>query len=77
MIVRWLGPTTWPAVSCTCDFRVGGRWSATLESTAGQGTYHQFGVYLEIVPEERLVFTFKWATAMRMAPRSTRRSPSS
>jgi uncharacterized protein YndB with AHSA1/START domain len=61
MIVRWLGPVTWPAVSYTSDFRVGGDWSATLQSTAGEGSYRQFGVYLEIVPEERLVFTFKWA----------------
>ncbi|MDB5724504.1 MAG: Activator of Hsp90 ATPase 1 family protein [Novosphingobium sp.] len=61
MIVRWLGPVTWPAISHTSDFRVGGRWSATLQSVAGEGTYTQFGVYLEIVPEERLVFTFKWA----------------
>jgi uncharacterized protein YndB with AHSA1/START domain len=61
MIVRWLGPVTWPAISHTSDFRVGGRWSATLESTTGEGTYQQFGVYMEIVPEERLVFSFKWA----------------
>ena len=61
MIVRWLGPVTWPAISHTSDFRVGGRWSATLQSVAGAGAYHQYGVYLEIVPEERLVFTFKWA----------------
>lgn len=61
MIVRWLGPVTWPAISHTSDFRIGGRWSATLQSTTGQGTYEQSGVYLEIVPEERLVFTFKWA----------------
>jgi uncharacterized protein YndB with AHSA1/START domain len=61
MIVRWMGPVTWPAISHTSDFKVGGRWSATLESTAGEGSYHQFGTYLEIVPEERLVFTFKWA----------------
>lgn len=61
MIVRWLGPVTWPAVSHSSDFRVGGRWNATLQSTAGEGTYHQSGVYLEIVPEERLVFTFAWA----------------
>jgi uncharacterized protein YndB with AHSA1/START domain len=61
MIVRWLGPITWPAIGHTSDFRVGGRWSATLESVAGEGTYHQYGVYIEIVPEERLVFTFKWA----------------
>jgi uncharacterized protein YndB with AHSA1/START domain len=61
MVVRWLGPVTWPAISHTADLRVGGRWSATLESTAGEGIYHQYGIYIEIVPEERLVFTFKWA----------------
>ena len=61
MIVRWLGPVTWPAINYTSDFKVGGSWSATLESRAGEGTYRQYGIYLEIVPEERLVFTFRWA----------------
>ena len=61
MIVRWLGPVSWPAISCTSDFKVGGHWTATLQSVSGEGTYTQFGVYLEIVPQERLVFTFKWA----------------
>jgi len=60
MIVRWLGPVQWPAISHVSDFRVGGRWSATLQSIEGKGTYDQSGIYLEIVPQERLVFTFKW-----------------
>ncbi|WP_156681037.1 SRPBCC family protein [Sphingomonas profundi] len=60
MIVRWLGPVEWPAVSATSDLRVGGRWSATLESADGSRSLRQHGVYLEIVPEERLIFTFRW-----------------
>ena len=59
MLVRWLGPVDWPAISATCDLRVGGRWSATLRSGSGE-QLRQHGIYLEIVPEERLVFTFKW-----------------
>jgi uncharacterized protein YndB with AHSA1/START domain len=59
MLVRWLGPVDWPAISASCDLRVGGRWSATLQSASGK-QLHQHGVYLEVVPEERLVFTFKW-----------------
>lgn len=60
MLVRWLGPVEWPAVSASCDLKVGGRWSATLQSPDGKQMLRQHGVYLEIVPEERLVFTFKW-----------------
>ena len=41
VMVLWLGPVEWPAVSASQDL-----W--------------QGGVYREIVPEERLVFTFKW-----------------
>jgi uncharacterized protein YndB with AHSA1/START domain len=60
MMVRWLGPVEWPAISATADLKIGGRWSATLQSENGQELLRQYGVYLEIVPEKRLVFTFKW-----------------
>ncbi|HYD29061.1 SRPBCC domain-containing protein [Brevundimonas sp.] len=60
VMVLWLGPVEWPAVSASQDLRVGGEWRACLRSPATGQDLWQGGVYREIVPEERLVFTFKW-----------------
>ena len=59
-MVLWLGPVEWPAVSVTCDFRVGGEWRACLRSPETGQDLWQGGVYREIVEPERIVFTFKW-----------------
>ena len=59
MLVRWLGPDEWPAISASQEFVVGGRWAAVLQEHSGR-TLEQAGEYREIVPLERLVFTFKW-----------------
>ena len=59
-MVLWLGPVEWPAVSVAQDLRVGGAWRACLRSPDTGQDLWQGGVYREIVPPERLVFTFKW-----------------
>ncbi|SFS46156.1 SRPBCC family protein [Brevundimonas viscosa] len=59
-VVLWLGPVEWPAVSVSQDLRVGGAWRACLRSPETGQDLWQGGVYREIVPPERLVFTFKW-----------------
>jgi uncharacterized protein YndB with AHSA1/START domain len=59
-MVLWLGPVEWPAVSVSQDLRVGGAWRACLRSPDTGQDLWQGGVYREIVPPERLVFTFKW-----------------
>ena len=60
MTVRWLGPVEWPAARVAQDLRVGGEWSALLKSADGDETLWQGGVYREVAPPERLVFTFAW-----------------
>lgn len=60
MALRWLGPVEWPAVRVEQDLRVGGAWSALLKSGGGEETLWQGGVYREVDPPERLVFTFQW-----------------
>jgi uncharacterized protein YndB with AHSA1/START domain len=42
------------------DFRVGGKWRACLKSASDDRVLWQGGVFHEIVPPERLVFSFKW-----------------
>ena len=59
-MVLWLGPVEWPAVHVSQDLRVGGEWRACLRSPDTGQDLWQGGVYREIVPPERLVFTFKW-----------------
>jgi uncharacterized protein YndB with AHSA1/START domain len=58
-VVRWLGPKGFTAPSCEMDLRPGGAWRACIRSP--EGTEHRMqGVYREVAPPERLVFTFAW-----------------
>jgi uncharacterized protein YndB with AHSA1/START domain len=59
-IVRWLGPSDWPAVEVTADVRVGGAWRACLRSRNDDRLLWQSGRYLIIEPPGRLEFTFAW-----------------
>ncbi|MCF1740986.1 SRPBCC domain-containing protein [Paradevosia shaoguanensis] len=58
--VRWWGPKGFTCPSAKLDFRVGGHWEAAILSPDWPPD-SMAGVYREIVPNERLVFTFKWA----------------
>jgi len=53
---RWWGPPCVQMISCSVDFRVGGKYR--FESRDEQGMIHPFtGEYLEIDAPERMVFT--------------------
>jgi uncharacterized protein YndB with AHSA1/START domain len=54
--MRWYGPKGLTTPTCEIDFRVGGRHLFGMRSPDGQG-YWSTGVYREIVPLERFVFT--------------------
>ena len=41
------------------DLRPGGAWSAVITSPEGK-SYGMAGIYREIAPPDRLVFTFAW-----------------
>jgi uncharacterized protein YndB with AHSA1/START domain len=56
---RWWGPKGFTSVACTMDVRVGGTWRRVMR--APDGVEHRArGIYREIVPPERLVFTYAW-----------------
>ena len=57
--MRWWGPKGFTATSCTMDVRPGGAWRTCMRSPEGVDYWSQ-GVYREITPPERLVFTFAW-----------------
>jgi len=58
-MIRWWGPKDFTCTALEMDFRVGGRWRACIRS-AQRGASWMGGVYREIEPERRLVFTFAW-----------------
>ena len=61
-IARWWGPRGFTTTSLTMDVRPGGAYRAGMRSP--EGTLHcRRGVYREIVPPERIVFTFAWEGA--------------
>jgi uncharacterized protein YndB with AHSA1/START domain len=58
-LARWFGPKDFTAPSVEADVRPGGRWRICIRSSDGTD-YWMHGVYREIVPPERLVFTHVW-----------------
>lgn len=68
LLVLWLGPVDWPAITARSDFRVGGEWRACLKSVNTDDLLWQGGVYLEINAPERLVFTFMWDESHEEGP---------
>jgi uncharacterized protein YndB with AHSA1/START domain len=53
---QWWGPHMFTNPVCEVDLRVGGAWRIVMRGPDGTD-YVSHGVYTEIVPPERLVFT--------------------
>jgi uncharacterized protein YndB with AHSA1/START domain len=56
---RWMGPGDFDCPVAEIDFRVGGAYRAMIRSPS-RGDSWFGGVYREIEPARRLVFTFAW-----------------
>jgi uncharacterized protein YndB with AHSA1/START domain len=54
---RWWAPKDFTSISCDMDLRPGGIWRRRLRAPDGR-VVTKHGVYREIVPPERLVFTY-------------------
>jgi uncharacterized protein YndB with AHSA1/START domain len=59
---RWWGPKNFTGGSSAMDVRVGGRLHHVMRAPDGK-EYWSTGVYREVVPKERLVFTDAFADA--------------
>ena len=59
---RWWGPKDFTAPFCQIDLRVGGKYLNCMRSPQGR-EYWGTGVYREVVPFERLVFTDSFSDA--------------
>ena len=60
-LAQWFGPAEVKAgsVKAEMDVRVGGRYRISFEGDNGE--YHEVGgVYRDVVPNERLVFSWAW-----------------
>jgi uncharacterized protein YndB with AHSA1/START domain len=56
---HWWGPIKYEIASCEVEFRPGGRWRIVHRGPDGEE--HGFrGEYREIVPPERITWTFEW-----------------
>jgi uncharacterized protein YndB with AHSA1/START domain len=58
-VKRWMGPGEIKAVSAEADPRPGGRYHWVMKTPAGE-EHDVSGVYREVVPNEKLVFTWAW-----------------
>lgn len=57
---RWMGPTdAFGDSEVTMDVRVGGRYRIVMRSPDGE-THRVGGVYREVVPHKKLVYTWAW-----------------
>lgn len=66
----WWGPKDFTCTHLDLDFRPGGKWRACIVSEA-YGEIWSGGVFQEIEPEKRIVFTFAWENAWERADPNT------
>ncbi len=60
-ILKWFGPDSGPVKEAFIDVSVGGRYAVSFSSEDGE-QHHVSGVYREVVPNQKLVFTWAWRT---------------
>lgn len=64
---QWFVPKPWTITACEMDLRPGGVFSTVMRSPEGQ-EFPNLGCYLDVVPEERLIFTDTLLPGFRPAP---------
>jgi uncharacterized protein YndB with AHSA1/START domain len=58
-VARWMGPGDVKLLSAESDPRTGGRYRWLMKAPNGED-HDVSGVYREVVPNEKLVFTWAW-----------------
>jgi len=56
LLMRWFTPDPWRTTACELDLRPGGKFRTVMEGPAGE-VNDSTGCFLEIGPNQRLVFT--------------------
>jgi uncharacterized protein YndB with AHSA1/START domain len=57
LMMKWWGPDAGPTLSVVADVRPGGRFSVVFRLLNGE-EHNPTGIYQEVVPERKLVFTW-------------------
>ena len=68
LLKRWFAPEPWTVPEAAIDLRVGGASLVVMRGPDGTD-YPNRGVYLEIVPDARLVFTDAFVDAWTPSPK--------
>jgi uncharacterized protein YndB with AHSA1/START domain len=58
-ITQWFGPDAGGVKHAETDLRTGGRFTVVFHTEDGE-EHHVSGVYREVVPNRKLVFTWAW-----------------
>lgn len=67
-IKHWFCPRPWSVTKCEIDLRPGGVFSTVMRSPEGQ-EFPNLGCYLEVVPNQRLIFTDTLLPGFRPSPK--------
>lgn len=67
LLRQWFTPAPWQIVECDIDLRPGGIFHTVMRSPEGI-EYPNTGCYLEIIPNQRLVWTNAIAPGLRPLP---------
>lgn len=62
LLKRWFAPSPWTTTAAELDVRPGGACTVTMRGPEGE-EFPNPGVYLEVVPNEKLVFTDAYSHA--------------
>lgn len=65
---KWFGPAGMSIPLAEMDVRVGGSYRIGMKPAQGDDLYVVVGVFQEITPPERIVFTWKWEDSGPDAP---------
>lgn len=66
LLMHWFCPLPWRTVACEIDLKPGGKFNTTMCSPEGQ-EFPNSGCFLEIVPNQRLVWTNAFLPGFRPA----------
>ena len=58
-LMQWFGPDSGAVTRAELDLRVGGRYTIVFHTEDGE-EHHVSGLYREVAPNEKLVFTWAW-----------------
>jgi len=66
-LMKWFTPAPWKTVDCEIDLRPGGKFRTVMRGPEGQ-EFDNVGCYLEIIPNEKLVWTGALGPGFRPRP---------